>query len=141
MGFKDLSREGVQELWRGWKTLIREFVDEFNEDVYQGRGVVRENNYDERSYLLLETKRECLYVFPLSGNALAFCVYRHRIPPERLRSRSPTERPDKENLIGGFGLGVEGVEAHDRGVKRALQTYIGRYLRIIYRNHSLNPLL
>jgi len=142
MRFKDLSQEATQSIWGKWKYLIREVLDEFNEDVYQGRGNIRENSYNERSYLSLETKKECLYVFPVPGNALLFSVYRHKIQQERLKLKFAGEKPDdEENLIGGFGLGIGGVSAHSRAVKTAFQTYLENALRKIYRNYWIKPLL
>ncbi len=141
MRFKDLSQEETQSLWGNWKDFIREILDEFNEDVYQGRGRVRENNYRERSYLLLETKGECLYVFPVPGSALLFSVYRHKIQQEQLKLTFAGEKPDEENLIGGFGLGIGGVSVHSRAVKTAFQKYLENALRKIYRNYWIKPLV
>jgi hypothetical protein len=53
MRFKDLGRQATKTLWGDWKYFIREIMDEFNLDVYQGRGIIRENSYTEQSYLLL----------------------------------------------------------------------------------------
>lgn len=141
MRFRDLSQEATQSVWSKWKYLIREVLDEFNEDVYQGRGKIRENSHDERSYLSLETARECLYVFPVPGNALVFNVYRHRIQKERLNLKGAGEKPDDENLIGGFGLGVGGVSANSREVKSAFLAFLEASLRKIYRNYGLQTLL
>lgn len=141
MRFKDLSKEATQAVWGKWKYLIREILDEFNEDVFHGRGTIRENSHDERSYLLLETRKECLYVFPVPGNALFFSVYRHKIQKERLKSKSSVEKPDDENLIGGFGLGVGGVRAHGREAKEALHAFLEYALRTIYRNHWIKPFM
>lgn len=141
MRFKDLSQESTQSVWRKWKSLIHEILDEFNEDVFHGRGVVREDPHNERSYLLLETKRECLYVFPVPGNGLVFGVYRHKIRQDRLKLKSANEKNDEGNLIGGFGLGVGGVQAHGRRVRTALQAYLEKSLRIIYRNNGIKPFL
>ena len=135
MRFKDLSQEATQTLWTEWKCLIREFLDEFNDDVFGGTGSVRENKYDERYYLLLEAKEACLYVFPVPGKVLIFCVYHHKIPKERLNSKFAANKPDEENLIGWKGLDVRGVELQHWKTKKPLRTYLESVLRKIYRNY------
>jgi len=89
----------------------------------------------------LETKNECLYVFPVPGNALVFSLYRHKIQQECLKLKFSGERPDEKNLIGGFGLGVGGVSAYSTAVKTAFHEYLKNALRKIYRNYGLKPFL
>ena len=74
MRFANLSQEAAQRLWDRWKELIQEILVEFNEDVFHGNGIVRENSYCERSYLLLETKSGCLYIFPMRGDEIILRV-------------------------------------------------------------------
>ena len=138
MRFKDFGQEATQSRWGKWKNVIREVLDEFNNDAFHGRGMIRENAYKERSYLLLETKQECLYVFPIPGNTLIFSVYQHKISKENLKA--PFGKPDdEENLIGTFGLGIGGVDAESRKVKMVIKSYLKKALRTIYRNYWLKP--
>lgn len=77
MRFRDLSQSAVQRLWEKWKQLIRALLEEFNADVFDVRGWVKENSYRECLFLLLETKNGCLYIFPLSGAKLCLRLYKH----------------------------------------------------------------
>jgi len=134
MRFKDLSQETTQNLWGKWKNLIRELLEEFNLDVFNGRGVIQENTHKERSYLLLETKRECLYVFPASGNILIFSVYRHKIQKEHLKLNYSTEKLDEENIIGWNRLDTAGIKLRGR---IAQQSYVEWTMRRVYRKYLI----
>ena len=138
MRFKDLGQTATKSLWDDWKYLIREILNEFNNDVFQGRGVIRESTYKEKNYLLLETKKECLYVFPVPGSAFVFSVQQHKIPKEQLKLRSPLKNLDEENPIGSFGLGVRGVNSNHRRVKRVIYAYVKKSLRNIYRQQWID---
>jgi hypothetical protein len=135
--FKDLGRQATKTLWGDWKYFIREIMDEFNLDVYQGRGIIRENSYTEQSYLLLETKSECLYVFPVPGRALVFSVYHQKIPKEQLKIKSSLKKLDEENFIGSFGLGIRGADVNQSAVKKVVRAYVKKHLRDIYRHFWL----
>ena len=137
MRFKDLGQKTTISLWEDWKYLIREILDEFNDDVFQGRGAISENSYKEKPYLLLETKRECLYVFPVPGSAFVFSVYRHELPKEQLALKSPLKKLKGKSPIGSFGLGVRDVNSHHWRVKKVVRTYVKRSLRNIYRQQWL----
>ena len=106
MRFRDLNQQEVECLWDRWKHIIQEILDEFNEDVYDGRGLVHENSYDERTYLSLETKRECLYIFPTPGNLLLLGLFKCRIEKQRLSLKYSTEKLNRENLICWLGLNL-----------------------------------
>ena len=138
MRFKDLGQKATKSLWDDWKHLIREILNEFNTDVFQGRGVIRESSYKEKAYLLLETKKECLYVFPVPGSALVFSIHQHKIPKEQLKLKSPLIKLDEENPIGAFGIGVRGVNSHHRRVKRIVYAYVKKSLRNIYRQQWID---
>ncbi len=138
MRFKDLSQEAVQSQWKKWRNVIREILVEYNENVFHGRGTIQENAYKERTYLLLETKQECLYIFPIPGNTLIFRIYQHKLPQEELKSSFG--KPHEEDLIGTFGLGIGGVEADDTDVKKAIRLYLKSVLRTVHKNYWLKAL-
>jgi hypothetical protein len=135
MRFEDLSQEATQHLWEKWKYAIREILDEFNEDVFHCGGKLRENAHDERPYLLLETKGEFLYIFPLPDNLLSLGVYRHKIPKERLASKFAADKPDDENLIGWVGLDAGALEGRYGEDKESLQYYLEKALRRLQRSY------
>jgi len=137
MRFKDLSQKGTKSLWDDWKYLIREILDEFNDDVFQGRGIIRESTYKEKTYLLLDTKKECLYVFPVPGSAFVFSVYRNKLPEEQLALKSPLKKLKGKSPIGSFGLGVRNVNSHHWRVKKVVRAYVKKSLGNIYRQQWL----
>ena len=104
MRFRDLDQHVVGRLWDRWKYIVRDILDEFNEDVYHGTGIVRENSYNERIYLALETKKACLYIFPIPGEVLLLRLYRCKIAKEYLTLKSASSKSDQENLIGWVAL-------------------------------------
>lgn len=135
MRFADLSQEATQQLWDKWKYAVREILDEFNDDVYHCKGVIRENSYTERSYLLLEAKKECLYVFPMPGDLLFFGIYHHTIPKEHLNLKRAAGKPDEENLIGWHALELRIIEERYGEDKYILQQCLGMVLKNIYRKY------
>lgn len=104
MRFNNLSQQAVDCFWQRWKHIVREILDELNYDVYQAGGIVRESSYYERTYLALETKKECLYIFPIVGHALILRLYRSRIEKEYLSLKSTTNKLDQEKLVGQIVL-------------------------------------
>src|SRR5574342_505162 len=86
------------------KDIVRDILEEFNEDVYHGTGIVRENSYYERIYLALETKKACLYIFPLPGGVLLLRLYRGKLEKECLSLKNASSKSDQENLVGWVGL-------------------------------------
>lgn len=104
MRFRDLDQQAVAGFWDRWKRIIRDILEEFNEDVYGGKGVIRENAYKERIYLALETNKACLYIFPLPGGLLLLRLYKGKLTKECLRLKSASNKADQENLVGWVGL-------------------------------------
>ena len=104
MRFRDLNQQAVAGLWDKWKHIVWEILEEFNQDVFQGRGIIRENSYYERTYLALESKKVCLYVFPIPGDVLILRLYQGKIAKDCLSLKSASSKSDKENLIGWVGL-------------------------------------
>ena len=140
MRFKDLSPEDAQCIWDRWKYIAREILNEFNDDVFHGRGSVHENSYSERSYLLLETKTECLYIFPIQGNVWILCLYRTRIEKEHLSAKAVATNFNHENLIGWSGLEIGIIEFHRTGVADLLRECLAIIVRRLYRNHWVKVL-
>jgi hypothetical protein len=99
-----LDQQAVAGLWNRWKYIVQDILEEFNEDVYQGKGVIRENSYLERIYLALETKKACLYIFPIPGDVLLLRLYQGRLAKECLSLKNASSKSDKENLVGWVGL-------------------------------------
>jgi len=135
MRFTELSQEATQQLWDTWKSAIREILDEFNEDVFHGNGTVSENAYNERPHLLLETKKEFLYVFPMPGDLLFLGVYRHIIPKEHLNLKYTADKPDEENIIGWHGLELGILESLYGEDKDRLQYYLEKVLKTLHRKY------
>ena len=138
MRFRDLDQHAVERFWVRWKPIIRDILDEFNYDVYQGRGIVRENSYNERIYLSLETKNACLYVFPIVGNVLILRLYRGRIEKEYLSLKS-TLKLDHEKLIGQIVLKSGIVEERYARVEDRVWC-LQKALRLLYLKYSLDSL-
>lgn len=131
MRFRDLDQHVVGRLWDRWKYIVRDILDEFNEDVYHGTGIVRENSYNERIYLALETKKACLYIFPIPGEVLLLRLYRCKIAKEYLTLKSASSKSDQENLIGWAALRA-GL-AEERGVTyEEKRSCVEKLLRRLY---------
>ena len=140
MRFADLSREATQSFWNQWKHIVREALDEFNTDVLCRKGLIRENSYWERDYLLLETKKECLYVFPLPGNILVFSLYQDKLTKEYLNLKYTTNKPDHEKLIGWIGADIGVIEERYEDVKDVFRFYVEKILRLVYRRYWIKLL-
>ena len=140
MRFADLSRETTQSFWKQWKYMVRETLYEFNTDVLCRRGFIRENSYWERDYLLLETTKECLYVFPLPGNILVFSLYQGKLSKECLTIKSTANKPDPDQLIGWVGADIGVIEERYEDVKDTFQYYMEKILRLVYRRYWIKLL-
>lgn len=136
MRFTNLSQEATQCLWDKWKYIVRELLDEFNEDVFHGNGLVRENKYCERAYLLLETKDRCLYIFPMPGGAFVLRVYRCKIKNEKLSLKYIASGFDNEDFIGRLGLDITLLEERYHEIMaEVFRAYVVEALRLAYRNY------
>ena len=110
MRFKDLSPEAVECLWERWKYSFERVLYDFNEDVFSGSGNIQENTCSERCYLSLQTKKLCIYIFPIPGNRMVVAIFRGQIEREYLRLKSKSPTLDRENLIGWFALDMDRLE-------------------------------
>ena len=113
MRFRDLDQPIVGGLWDRWKYIVRDILDEFNEDVYHGTGTIRENSYNERMYLALETRKACLYILPIPGELLLLRPYQCKIAKEYLSLKNASSKSDQENLVGWVGLRAGLAEERD----------------------------
>jgi hypothetical protein len=139
MRFRDLDQHMVGRLWDRWKYIVRDILVEFNEDVYHGTGIVRENSYNERIYLALETKKACLYIFPVSGELLLLRLYRCKIAKEYLSLKNAASKSDQENLVGWVGLRA-GL-AEERGVTYEEKRFcVEKLLRRLYGKYQVDLL-
>ena len=134
MRFRDLDQQAVADLWDRWKYIVQDILEEFNEDVFHGIGIIRENSYLERIYLALETKKASLYIFPIPGDVLLLRLYQGKLAKEYLSLKNASSRSDQENLIGWVGL--QAGRAEERGkthnekrrcVEELLRRLYGRY--------------
>lgn len=135
MRFTNLSQEATQRLWENWKYIIREILEEFNEDVFHGNGVIRENIYTERSYLSLETQNGCLYVFPMPGDEILLRVYRHKIDKEALSRKDTAIKSDPENIVGTIHLLTALIDERNPPAKVIMRAYLAEGLRRIYKKY------
>ena len=137
MRFRDLDQQAVAGPWDRWKHIVRDLLDEFNEDVYQGRGIIRENSYYERTYLALETKKACLYVFPISGGVLLLRLYHGKLAKECLSLKSASSKADQENLVGWVGL--EAGRAEELGATyQEKRWWVEKFLRRLYGKYQVD---
>ena len=129
-----MNQQAAASLWDRWKHIVQEILEEFNEDVYQGRGIIRENSYYERIYIALETSKACLYIFPIPGDVLILRLYNGKIPKDCLNLKSASDKSGKENLVGWVGL--KAGRAEERGktykekrrcVEQLLRRLYGKY--------------
>jgi len=135
MRFANLSQEATQCLWDKWKYIIREILDEFNEDVFHGSGFVRENTYCERSYLSLETKNGSLYIFPRPGAEIILRVYRNKIDRRTLNLKSTAGKSDQENLMGTIRLEIGLIEERYPPAEVTLRDYLTEGMRRAYKKY------
>jgi len=134
MRFANLSQEATQRLWDKWKYVVQETLDEFNEDVFHGLGIVRENRDYERAYLVLETKNRCLYIFPMPGVTFVLRVHRCKIKNEKLSLKNVVSELDNEDFIGRLGLDITLLEErYFEMLDEMFRAYLGQALRQIYR--------
>ena len=138
MRFKNLSQEAVQGFWEKWKYIIREMMDEFNDDVFHGKGVVRENACGEKLYLLLETKSGCLYAFPMPGDEIILRVYRKKLGKETLSLKGMVDKSDQENSTGTIHLIIGLIEERYPQAKVALREYMTDGLRRAYKQYWMS---
>lgn len=135
MRFSNLSQEAAQLLWEKWKCIIREILDEFNEDVFHGNGKVHENAYFERLYLALETKNGCLYIFPMPGGEILLRVCRHKVDKEALNPKNTVAGTDQENIIGTIHLLTAVIEERYPPAELIMREYLAEGLRRLYKRH------
>lgn len=135
-----LSQEAAQRLWSKWRSVVWQLLDEFNNDVFNGRGVLRENAYGETLYLLLETKNGCLYVFPLPGDELAFRVYRRKIEKEYLSLKGKIGSEDGDNLVGGIHLKIGRLEKEQAFPKYYFRECLATVVWETYHDYWINIL-
>jgi len=121
--------------------MIQQLLEEFNFDVFQGRGNVCENSYGETSYLLLETKNGCLYVFPLTGDELVFKVYRSKIEKEHLSTKSKVSIADDGNLVGAMRVKIGLFEKDYAHVKYYSRECLAEVLRQTYHDYWMSLLV
>lgn len=137
MRFRDLDQHVVERFWDRWKHIVRDILDEFNEDVYHGTGTIRENSYNERIYLALETKKACLYIFPIPGEVLLLRLYQCKIAKEYLSLKNAASKSDQENIIGWVGLRAGLVE--ERGVTyEEKRSCVEKLLRRLYGKYQVD---
>ena len=134
MRFKDLSPEAVECLWDRWKYSFERVLYDFNEDVFCGSGRIQGNAYSERFYLSLQTKKLCIYIFPIPGNRIVVAIFRGKIEKEYLRLKSKSPTLDRENLIGWFALEMDRVEQQYVTQEEKLWCLEGA-LKILYKKH------
>ena len=135
MRFANLSQEATQRLWDTWKYLVRESLDEFNEDVFLGRAIVRENNHWERPYLVLETKNGCLYIFPMPGDEFVLRLYRNKLNKQALSSKSAMNHSDHESPIGTIHLIINLMDQRYYPLSVALREFLAEGLRRLYQKY------
>ena len=139
MRFRDLNQQAVAGLWGRWKHLVWDILQEFNEDVFQGSAIVRENSYYERTYLALETKKACLYIFPISGGVLLLRLYKGKISKECLSLKGASSKADEENLVGWVGL--EAGRADELGATyEEKRWWVEKFLRRLYGKYHIDML-
>ena len=129
MRFRDLSQSATECSWDQWKCIIRNMLDEFNEDVFNGRGCIYENQYWECLYLLLEPKRGCLYIFLLLGNEIALRLFRHKIEKVTLALVFVLRQPGQENFVGGFRITADLSKERYSLMRRVFQATFEEALR------------
>jgi hypothetical protein len=135
--FRDLEQQAVADLWDRWKHLVREILDEFNEDVYQGRGLIRENSYYERTYLALETRKACLYIFPIPGAVLLLRLYHGKLAKDCLSLKSTSSKSGQENLVGWVAL--EAGRAEEIGATyKEKRWWVEKLMRRLYGKYQVD---
>ena len=131
MRFKDLSQPAIEHSWDRWKCIIRDMLNEFNEDIFNDRGWICENHYREPLYLSLETKRGCLYIFPIPGNQVVLRLYRNKL--EKVNPCLMADINDKK--LGNFICGIR-VPIEDNGrfltTKSAFQEELAEAFKRVY---------
>jgi hypothetical protein len=137
--FRDLGQRAVAGLWDRWKDIVRDILEEFNEDVFQGRGVVRENATYERIYLALETRKACLYIFPIPGDLLLLRLYNGKLAKECLSIKSASSKADQENLVGWVAL--EAGHAEEIGATyKEKRCWVEKLIRRLYGKYQIDML-
>ncbi|HEU0295328.1 MAG TPA: hypothetical protein VFR47_21490 [Anaerolineales bacterium] len=137
MRFRDLDQQAVAGLWDRWKYIVQDILEEFNEDVYHGSGIVHENSFYERIYLALETKKACLYIFPIPGDVLLLHLYHGKLAKECLSLNNASSKSDKENLVGWVAL--EAGRAEEIGATyKEKRWWVEKLVRRLYGKYQVD---
>ena len=134
MRFKDLSPAAVKCLWDRWKYSVERVLYDLNEDVFGGNGSIQENSYSERSYISLQTKEQCVYIFPIQGNRLLIGVSRGKLEKEHLRLNSKASKFEPENLIDSIRLQVDPEDSWFGTTENRLWC-LEQALKLLYKKH------
>lgn len=100
MRFKDLSPQAMEDLWERWECVVQRILYDFNEDVFEGKGSIRENWSHENPYVAVETQKRSICIFPIQGNLLVFIAFRGSFKKEYLSLDYTAKDFEHENFIG-----------------------------------------
>lgn len=100
MRFKNFSPQTVNDLWSRWEYPVERILIDFNEDVFGGTGCIRKSRYLEKPYIVIETRKLFLCIFPIQGNRLAFICFHGCFKNEYLSLNYAATNFEYENLIG-----------------------------------------
>jgi hypothetical protein len=100
MRFRYLSLQTTEELWNRWEYPVERILCDFNEEVLGGTGRIRKSPYSEKSYVVVETRKLFLCIFPVQGNLLALISFHGCFKKEYLSLDYAARNFECENLIG-----------------------------------------
>jgi hypothetical protein len=134
MRFRDLSQSAIECSWERWKCTIRDMLDEFNEDIFNGRGWICENHYREPLYLLLETKQGCLYIFPIPGNQVVLRLYRNKLEKINPCLMAEINNEEHGNFICGIRVPIE-TKGRFLQTKWTFQNELAEAFKTVYKEY------
>jgi hypothetical protein len=87
-------------MWSRWEYPVERILCDFNEDVFCGAGSIRKSAYSERPYVVVQTRKLFLCIFPVQGNLLALISFHGCFKKEYLHLDYAARNFECENLIG-----------------------------------------
>ncbi len=117
MRFRNLSPQAMEDLWDRWEYVVQRILYDFNEDVFGGNGYIRQNSCYEKPYVMVETKKRSLCIFPIQGNILVFIACRGSFKKEYLSLNYAAKDFEHADLLAFEKLDLNRAEPRCRSTE------------------------
>ena len=124
----------MEDSWEQWEYVVQRILYDFNEDVFGGNGSIRENFSYEKPYMVVETKKRSLCIFPRQGNIFVVVVVRGCFHKEYVNLDYAVEGFEHENIIAFDKFSIHKAEQSCRTTEDKFW-YLEQAIKIFYRKH------